>query len=523
MKIRTIAIYIRLSLEDQNVDGKTKKESNSISAQRDMLYDYVKMHSELMGAKVIEFCDDGHTGTDFNRAEFKKMISAIESGEISCVIVKDFSRFGRDYIEVGHYLEHIFPQLQVRFISVNDGYDSFNSKGMTGGMSIGLKNLIYNMYSTDLSKKVRSARDTRVRKGEYISPFTKYGYIKSKEDIHKIVIDPEPAAVVRKVFHLAASGYSIANIVRYLNVQGIPTCSEYKMMQGSKLYNPSVNGKKSWCTKTIRLMIEDEIYLGNTVWNKSEKSIATGHVTRSKEKTEWIICKGTHEQIIERELFDEANRRLVLKKREKTEKKSKQVLFICGKCGRALSRYDTLSPRLYCRNRSYQLESSCRDVIVEREVLEQNVLEYVKKTADILLDKIMDKKGLYNPVEKLRQELTDLKQEVKRLTGSKMDLYEKYKSNQIERERYKDSINAITERIDKANLQIVEINNSIEQEQEKQVVEQKVDQLYEIKELEKFNKEIIMKLIQSIKVFSAEEIEVIWKAEDIFFQTEHVG
>ena len=175
---RKTAVYIRLSAEDDNVDGRAKKESDSVTSQRILLKSFVIDQLGVAEADILEYVDDGVSGTHFKRQGFQQLQDDMKSGEIGCVVVKDFSRFGRDYLEVGFYIEYIFPLLQIRFISINDSYDSAASSGMTGGMNVALQNLVYNMYSLDLSKKISSALQTRTRNGTRLPVNARYGYKK---------------------------------------------------------------------------------------------------------------------------------------------------------------------------------------------------------------------------------------------------------------------------------------------------------------------------------------------------------
>ena len=172
-----IAVYIRLSSEDNDVDGSIKAESNSVSAQRMLINEFIKKQDEFINCSVVEYVDDGYSGTNFNRPGFQRMMEDAKAGRIKSIVIKDFSRFGRDYLEVGNYLEKILPVLGIRIISINDGFDSINSSGFTGGMSVALKNMLNAMYSRDLSRKVRSAMKTHAKNGEYMPAFQKYGYI----------------------------------------------------------------------------------------------------------------------------------------------------------------------------------------------------------------------------------------------------------------------------------------------------------------------------------------------------------
>ena len=237
------AMYIRLSMEDEDVSLNQKEESNSVSSQRELLESFIGNHSELKDTKVQEYCDDGFTGTKFERPGYMKLMEDVRADKISCIVVKDLSRLGRDYIEVGSLLEQILPLYQVRVIAVNDNYDSDNYDGSTGGMNVAFKNLIYMLYSRDLSNKVSSAMHTRILKGENISGQLRYGYVKDPNDKHKIIVDPEAAEVVKLIFELTAQGKSKTEVANYLNAQGIDTPSAYKKRKGSRNFFHAVEVK----------------------------------------------------------------------------------------------------------------------------------------------------------------------------------------------------------------------------------------------------------------------------------------
>ena len=304
-RIYHAAIYVRLSKEDGDVSGTAKAESNSISDQKNLIKDFLEDKEDII--VVSERVNDGYSGSNFQRQAFGRMMEDAKKGRINCIIVKDFSRFGRDHLETGNYLERIFPLLGIRFISVNDQFDSEDCMGMTGGMSVALKNIINAMYSKDLSKKVRSATATRVVRGEYVGALVPYGYIKNPENVHQLIPDEEAAKVVRLIFTMAAEGKKKPEIARYLNGQGIPTCMEHFQAIGLKRKSHREKEKKMWTVTTIGDIIKNEVFLGRTVWNKTRQEAVGSKRQIKNDRSEWLIIEGTHEPLVSQELFDMAN------------------------------------------------------------------------------------------------------------------------------------------------------------------------------------------------------------------------
>ena len=287
MDNKKTALYIRLSDEDNNVDGIVKAESNSVSAQRILIRDYMQRNGLSNMADTLEYVDDGFSGTNFQRPAFQRMMDDAKQGKIGCIIVKDFSRFGRDHLETGNYLERIFPLLGIRFISVNDQFDSEDCMGMTGGMSVALKNIINSMFSRDLSKKVRSAMGTRAAHGEYMAAFAPYGYMKNPEDAHQLIPDEEAAEVVKMIFTMAAEGKKKPQIARFLNEQGTPTCMEHFQSMGLKRKSHKEKEKKLWTITTIGDMLKNEVYLGKTIWNKTKQAAVGSRRHIKNDRLSW--------------------------------------------------------------------------------------------------------------------------------------------------------------------------------------------------------------------------------------------
>lgn len=221
------AIYLRISSDDDLIG-----DSNSIKGQRELLTSYVKKHLQSDYADVIEIVDDGYSGTSFERPGVKRLLEMVRQGKVKCIIVKDFSRFGRNYIEVGDYLEQIFPFLGVRFVSVVDNYDSSDAACYAGDIGVAFKNLIHDYYAKDISRKIRSAMKVKMEHGYFISAYAIFGYTKSAGNRHKLSIDEQATSIVRYIYDLILSGKSTTQTAFLLNAEGLPTPNVYKSRQG---------------------------------------------------------------------------------------------------------------------------------------------------------------------------------------------------------------------------------------------------------------------------------------------------
>ena len=226
------ALYIRLSREDGD-----REESNSIASQRELLTEFADAQTDMAAPRL--YTDDGYTGTDFDRPNFQRMIDDLRAGVVNCVIVKDLSRFGRNYVGVGEYLEHIFPLLNVRFISVSDNVDSFVDPRSVNSLIVPFKNIINDEYCRDISNKVRASLDLKRRQGKFIGSFASYGYRKDPDDHSHLLIDEPAAAVVRDIFDWFIGGTSVLGIAKKLNAMGIPNPSAYKRQQGMNYCHPA--------------------------------------------------------------------------------------------------------------------------------------------------------------------------------------------------------------------------------------------------------------------------------------------
>ena len=334
-------LYMRLSREDGD-----KPESDSIANQRSLLERFAARQPDLQ--VVCRYVDDGFTGTNFRRPDFRRMIADIEAGKVNCVIVKDLSRFGRDYIDTGRYLERWFPRHGVRFLAVNDHIDS--EKGPYD-MLLPFKNVLNEQYARDISHKVRSAMQAKQRQGQFIGAFASYGYRKDPADRNRLLIDPCAAAVVRRIFTLFEQGNGKLRIARLLNQEGIPCPSEYKRLNGGRYHNGQKLDKTAyWTYATVHRMLKSQMYIGNMEQGRAPRQTMHGRA-RQMDRSQWTVVEGTHEPIISRQQWDRVQ--ALLAKDTRTPAFGQNIspfagFLRCGDCGRAMSKTSRPGGVYYC-------------------------------------------------------------------------------------------------------------------------------------------------------------------------------
>ncbi len=513
-----IAMYLRLSNEDRDKGG--KEESDSISAQRALIAGHVEGLMQGREYVITEFCDDGYSGVDFRRPGVQALIGAAKDGKVDMIIVKDFSRFGRDYLEVGRFLEYIFPILQVRFVSVNDGYDSEDKFGATGGMSVALKNLVYGMYSADLSKKVRSARDTRVRNGEFVGQFAPYGYRKDPEDKHRLLVDEEAALVVRRVFRMAAEGISHSEIARRLNGEGIPTRYMYHKLKGDNFPDKQPHVKiKKWDNSAVKDIVTNETYLGTLFWNRAKCGMDTDKKRVEQPREKWIVVEGQHEALVSQEVFRRANDNLVGLDVGRRKTGVRNLFFVCGYCGKGLRYSGRKKEKYLCRSRTQEAENDCQKVEVSRAELEGAVLEQVRVMADMLMEDraVRREAGKGDRAAELEGRIADGTKEAARWKGTKMWLYERYRAGEISREDYVERVEEGRARMEELERVMCEARAELDRVRAVSGSEGVTDEELEgLSGLEVFDKERLKVLIEKVVVYGADAVEIVWKVKSPF-------
>lgn len=306
----------------------------SIPNQKLILREKAMSLPEWDNSEILEFIDNGHTGTNFERPAVQELLTMVQAGKINCIIVKDLSRFGRNSIETGYFIERVFPLYHTRFISVSDDFDTANFKGDTGGIDIAFKYLISECYSRDMSMKTKSAKYAKMRRGEYQSVICPYGYRKSADG--RMEPDEDVAPNVQMIFQWASEGNTAAEITRKLYAMNIPTPGEYRKLKGKDYYNVSrTNGV--WSTSTVLRILEDQRYIGTYVIGKRKvKEIGSRH-TQLKDESEWFKIPNHHPAIVSVDLFEKAN--ASIKRFSLSNKKPRDYLLrgkvFCGCCDHA--------------------------------------------------------------------------------------------------------------------------------------------------------------------------------------------
>lgn len=429
MMITTLAIYIRLSLEDDDlVDGKL--ESESITNQRNLLWDYIQNTAELRYASVLEFCDDGYSGKNFDRPGVKAMLEAAQRGTIQCILVKDLSRFGRDYITVGNYISRVFPFLGIRFIAVNDHFDSARQSDIDS-IDTSFKALIYDLYSRDLSRKVRSAKKVLATRGVYINPVAPYGYKKDPEDRHRLIPDPATADVIRRIFTMAADGVSTELIARTLNAECIPTPSSMKAGTSSEHENWKDN---YWRQSIVWGIIRDRQYIGSNVFGKRVRDQIGVRRQLTAKLEDWIVVDDCHEPLVSKALFQKAQEALggEYKQDGKHVKRNNPLRkkVYCGVCGYAIIRRGKKERYYRCETPRTVPGMTCsEDVVYESEILDL-VEEAIHTQAQcaVELKHLSDSQKEYheNMLQALQKDAKYLQTLQQQITEESRKLYEEY-------------------------------------------------------------------------------------------------
>ena len=351
--------YVRLSCEDGD-----RLESNSVMGQKNLIRDYLSRHPHLIerGMKV----DDGFSGSDFERPAFREMMEEVRAGRIDCIVVKDLSRFGRNYLEAGEYIERIFPFLGVRFIAINDNYDSEHKSGEMDCLLIPFKNLINEAYCRDISMKIRSQLAVKRKRGDFVGSFAVYGYRKDSENKNRLAVDAFAAEVVRDIFRQKLAGVSAGDIADGLNEEGVLPPMAYKKSQGLNYATPfRGGGSPSWNASAVLRILKNPVYTGTLVQGKSASPGWRARGRMEKPQGEWDIVEDAHEAIIDKETFAIVRKVLAGDTRTSPGRSAVEIfsgMVFCGECGGPMVRKTVTAKKrkyVYYVCGTHKIEKTC--------------------------------------------------------------------------------------------------------------------------------------------------------------------
>lgn len=442
--------YARLSVEDSGKPG-----ADTIEDQKELLQDFIERQPDMEYCGLL--CDNGQTGTNFDRPAFEQLLEEVRAGKIDCIVVKDLSRFGRNYKETGNYLERVFPFLDVRFVAINDHFDTLTAERSSDGYIVPLKNIINEVYSRDISRKTASALTTKRKNGEFIGTWAAYGYRKCAGDPHRIEPDEETAPVVRDIFRWRLSGMGYAQILRRLTGAGIPSPSKYHYLKGHTKCERYANAV--WQIPIIKKILSNEIYLGHMVQGRKRSALCEGGGQVRVEKNAWIIVRNTHEALIDEETF-RAVQKITEGRRQtyfdrlgrhdclRTSPNILKGLIYCSDCKRPLVRYKSVtgngqklayificpshSEDPACCPKKYLHEAELKEVLW-RELQTQIVLA---GDLEVLLDRFQRSEGFLRQEEIQCREITAARKKLERTKMLYDSLYQNYVDRLINEQEY---------------------------------------------------------------------------------------
>lgn len=465
-----VAVYLRLSKEDGD-----KPESDSVQNQRKIIENYLndlKTQGEVI-ASVAEYSDDGYSGGGFDRPAYCRMIDDIEGGRINCVIFKDNSRLGRNYPELGKLMEEYFPQRHVRVISVLNRLDSYKDAYSYSSAIVSFSNIMNDDYIRQLSIKIKSTFAMKRKRGEFLGNYAPYGYEKSPEDHHKLIVDHEAAEVVQMIFQWYIEGMSVSSIVKQLNALQIAPPSVYKARKGYKGFLTHASGgmkRNMWTPTTVNTILKDEVYIGNLVQGKYKSiSYRTKRMVPADE-SEWTVVEGTHEPIITNEEFAIVHERFSRHTRAAPHRSSPHLLsgyVRCGCCGGKMNRCVSQGVARYrCTTRTYD-PTKCQCPSVKEAYLEKVILDVIKIELNTIQDKtaVMDAARRYHSVplsEKFHDSAkTKAERERERLKQAKFELYDRLQRGIISKNEYSDFSTRYDKEIETQNQYLEQIEKEI--------------------------------------------------------------
>ena len=502
MRRYTIAKYIRLSLED------SKTESLSIPNQNHILDRHIDS-LDIPDVEILEFIDNGYSGTNFERPGVQELLELVRQSKIDCITVKDYSRFGRNMIETGYFLQMVFPLFKTRFISVSDNYDSDDYKGDAGGLEVSFSYLMHEYHSLDLSRKGRTAKYAKMKRGEYQSEVCMYGYRKGAKG--RLEIDEDAAAVVRLIFEAALTMKSTTCITKILFEKQIPTPGEYRKSEGIGFHDVS-RSIGIWQRSSILRILADERYIGTYIMGKRVVTQVGSNKVRSKDESEWFKIPDHHPAIISHELFEQVNAKLP---HFKCPKRDREYLLrtkvVCGCCRHAMTRAPRKSPAFVCRYTQVDQSAECYGLKIGEQKLESLLFEEISKHAKAVknLDHSEDTDRLHQYFE----QKPEYEKAIDQIQADKCTLYERLVLGGISVDEYRVEKSRLDVEFDRLKAAYSSASSAAAKMSDgKKSGDVLMKTADDVLRTDRLTRQMVDLLIEKVYVFPGKQIEIMWKA-----------
>lgn len=527
------AVYLRLSKF-----GNGKLNGDSIENQEMIVRAYLKKKADIQIGRV--FIEDGHTGTVFDRPVFNEMMEEVHAGKYNCVVVKDLSRFGRNSLDATDYVTNKFPEMDVRFISVQDDYDSKLDTEGKSQMYIMIDNFINELYSKDISKKACVVLRSKRKQGLFIGGYAPYGYKKSEDNKYVLEVDEEAAAVVRQIYEWRAEGQGYAEMYNRLNRMHIPSPTYYKYLKGI-MTNYSKTGKAyPWSKHVLYDILRNETYLGNVVQGKQLASFYLNQELKPVGKDKWIVVERTHEAIVSKDLFDRVQAVNESKCSAYKQNANKYNLpkvenlytgfIFCGDCGYAMKMVRSLSTNkdkayytFKCGNYYMHGKEYCTSKKIRKDDLDQTVLSAIKLNISLFADLQKELERLnQNPIVRLKtkdtqRKIKELQLQEDKVSRIRAGLYDDCKEGLLSNEEFVEMRDVYTKQLEEIRMKI----SRLESDNAFRVVDTRVDGTWtrairEYKNPKKITRELIETLIERIDIYEDSRMKITFKSMDEF-------
>lgn len=534
-KVYRAGLYARISVETER-----KREADTIGNQLQLLKDYVSEHSDLAVFDI--YSDDDISGTDFVRPEFSRMMNDLRDGKIDCIIVKDLSRLGRNYLESGEYIEMVFPFFRCRFISVTDRFDT---KYQQADISVQLKNMANEMYAKDISRKICSTMRTIQDQGKFAGSRAPYGYRLDPADKHHLIIDEETAPIVKQLFELLAEGNTVHFVATTMNANGIPSPGRLLYERGIASTDHFKNSK--WYMQTVRRILQDEIYLG---WMVSGKFRSTYHSTGKKgsqpvPREEWIVTKGTHEPIVTEELFNKVQEYFVRMKEEHGQtavynSKSKKASIFkghlrCGECGQSMflrnkHSHGKVTAWYYCALHENYNSSYCVKKAVKRQDVEDIALKLIRMQIKLFTDAremiiALNKKESSKTKHRIySDQIRNVKKQIEKYMSLKASLYEDFANGVLSQGDYISMGQEYAQKADELRIFLAELEKEAQKYSQTYAMNGSWAQIIEqYQNAETLTEEMIDAFIDEMILYNNGHVEVKFRFKDELDEVIHLA